>query len=327
MICTAEDVFNTMNLLQEKGCPFFFMIDYEIKKGICLEMKELQEAGIYYETAQSRIVPTKDLLNNESFQFRTFPESYDSYLLKFNRIQQEIQKGNTYLINLCCKSKVETNYSLENIFYSGKAKSRLYIKDQLVCFSPEPFVTIRDDNRIESCPMKGTINANQQNAAMILLEDEKEISEQYTITDLIRNDLSEVATSVRVEKFRYLEKIHGFKNDLLQTSSDIRGMIKKEYQNKPGDLMRKLLPAGSICGAPKRKTLAIIQEVEGFERNFYTGIWGISTPQGLESYVMIRMLEKQGDTFYFKSGGGITSHSQPRKEYEEMKEKIYVPVL
>jgi len=88
-----------------------------------------------------------------------------------------------------------------------------------------------------------------------------------------------------------------------------------------------MLPAGSISGAPKKKTIEIIREVEGYERGFYTGIFGYFDGKNLDSAVAIRFIEKQGEKLIFKSGGGITYQSDWEKEYEEMQKKVYVPIF
>lgn len=109
-------------------------------------------------------------------------------------------------------------------------------------------------------------------------------------------------------------------------SSEISGKIKHQYQGKIGSIMNELLPAGSILGAPKPKTLEIILEAEDYERGFYTGVCGWFDGMNLDSCVMIRYIEKEGDQLYFKSGGGITHMSKLNEEYQEMKNKIYVPI-
>ena len=90
---------------------------------------------------------------------------------------------------------------------------------------------------------------------------------------------------------------------------------------------RKLLPAGSISGAPKEKTVQIIQQAEGEKRGYYTGIFGYFDGNNLESAVAIRYIEKneQGEML-FRSGGGITSQSSLEEEYQEILEKVYVPI-
>jgi len=195
-----------------------------------------------------------------------------------------------------------------------------------VVFSPETFVTIRG-NIITGFPMKGTIDASVKDAEKVLLNDIKEVSEHNTIVDLIRNDLNMVSKKVKVEKFRYIDRIKTHERELLQTSSQISGELSSDWRERVGDILYKILPAGSISGAPKKKTLEIIQEVEGYERGWFTGVFGYFDGFNLESAVIIRYIEKSGDKLTFKSGGGITSFSKCEKEYQELIEKVYVPII
>ena len=148
-----------------------------------------------------------------------------------------------------------------------------------------------------------------------------------SIVDLIRNDISMVADKVWVERFRYISRIHTHEGDLLQVSSEICGQLPQNYTDNIGTLLHRLLPAGSICGAPKPQTLAIIKEAENYDRGYYTGVFGIFDGQNLDSSVMIRFIEKQEDgSLIFKSGGGITAFSDPRLEYQEMIDKVYLGI-
>ncbi|MCL4160693.1 UNVERIFIED_CONTAM: hypothetical protein GTU68_010330, partial [Idotea baltica] len=177
--------------------------------------------------------------------------------------------------------------------------------------------------------MKGTINAEIEDAEEIILADSKEKYEHTTIVDLIRNDISRVANKVWVERFRYIERVK--KEDgleLLQVSSEVCGELGDDWRNRVGEILFKLLPAGSISGAPKPKTLEIIKEAEkatfkSGKRGFYTGIFGVFDGEKLDSAVMIRFIEQTSEGFVFKSGGGITSRSIAEKEYEELLSKIY----
>ena len=157
------------------------------------------------------------------------------------------------------------------------------------------------------------------------MSDKKEAAEHATIVDLIRNDLSCVAEHVRVDKYRYIDVLHTNKGNILQTSSEISGKLPTDYQKHIGNILDAMLPAGSITGAPKDKTMEIIHEAEGYDRGFYTGIMGIYNNGELNSAVMIRFLENDGIGTYFKAGGGITSKSDCRKEYEEVLQKVYLP--
>jgi len=99
------------------------------------------------------------------------------------------------------------------------------------------------------------------------------------------------------------------------------------YASSLGDIIFTLLPAGSVSGAPKKKTTEIIASAEGMTRGYYTGVAGIFDGRDLNSFVMIRFIEKRDDSYFYRSGGGITSFSDPLSEYNEMIDKIYVPVI
>ena len=174
--------------------------------------------------------------------------------------------------------------------------------------------------------MKGTIDCNIPNAEQILLNDPKEISEHNTIVDLMRNDLSMVARKVSVDRFRYIEAIKTNEKNILQASSEISGILPDNFRDHIGDILSTLLPAGSISGAPKEKTVDILLKTEAYNRGFYTGIFGVFDGENLDSAVMIRYIEKNGDGFTYKSGGGITFQSEVEKEYQEMIDKVYVPI-
>ena len=87
-----------------------------------------------------------------------------------------------------------------------------------------------------------------------------------------------------------------------------------------------MLPAGSVTGAPKVKTLDIIKNAENYDRGFYTGVAGFFDGKELDSCVLIRYVEKNNGDLIYKSGGGITSQSILEEEYQELIDKIYVPV-
>ena len=212
---------------------------------------------------------------------------------------------------------------MEYIFNNSKAKYRLLIKDKFVCFSPESFIKI-NKRKIYSFPMKGTADATTPDAEKTLLSDVKESAEHATIVDLIRNDLSKVATKVKVDKYRYIDYISNNTGRIIQTSSQISGILSNNYTQHLGDIIASQLPAGSITGAPKKKTVEIIDEAENFQRGYYTGTMGICTNGNIDSAVMIRFIEKKDKEYVFKSGGGITSKSDCNKEYDEIKQKIYI---
>lgn len=316
-----------INFLHKKGVPFFFMTDFLGEKAIVEPIEGLAEKGVLFDFGRAKNVAARQRPDVPLFLEKQ-PEPFEAYQKKFDFVLENILFGNSFLANLTTQTPVSMNYSLENVFDSSHARFLVLWKNRFVCFSPEPFVRITPGGRISSFPMKGTIDAGLQNAAEKILADEKESAEHATIVDLIRNDLSQIATGVRVRRWRYLDKI--FTHDgraLLQVSSEVCGQVRAG--EPPGELLFKLLPAGSISGAPKAKTVEVIRAAEGYERDFYTGVAGVFTGHGMEmtSCVMIRFIEKKGENLFFKSGGGITHRSDARLEYQEMIQKIYVPSI
>jgi para-aminobenzoate synthetase component I len=144
------------------------------------------------------------------------------------------------------------------------------------------------------------------------------------VVDLLRNDLSIVAKDVRVEKFRYVQTIEAGEKKLLQVSSHISGHVGADWHENIGNILKSLLPAGSISGAPKKSTLEIIEEVEAYERGYFSGVFGVYDGEKLDSGVMIRFIEKTQDGYIYKSGGGITLDSDAQSEYNELLDKIYL---
>ena len=136
-----------------------------------------------------------------------------------------------------------------------------------------------------------------------------------------------VSSKVRVNKFRFCEKINAGDKKLLQVSSKISAHLEENWNERIGDILTSILPAGSITGTPKKSTVEILDNIEKYERGFYTGIFGVYDGVNLDSSVMIRFIEKNqnGETFY-KSGGGITCDSNASLEYQELIDKIYLPL-
>lgn len=310
-----------MNCLGASGKPFLFVLNYKADHGYLIPDTELDERFVRFDFHPKKAKK----VSNKPFVWEVEPTAYDTYLQKFNAAQQHIHLGNSFLINLTQPSNIRTNKSLTELYESCSATYKLWFNNQFLVLSPETFVQIRG-NMIRTFPMKGTIDAGVPDAENVILSDEKEKAEHATIVDLLRNDLSMVASKVEVARYRYVEKIQTTRGELLQVSSEIRGELPEDYASHIGRILFPLLPAGSICGAPKPSTLHIIEQIEEYDRGFYTGICGYFDGKNLDSAVMIRFVEKNEKGLIFKSGGGITSASQPLKEYNEMIQKAYVPI-
>lgn len=316
--------FDRMDELSLLKVPFFFMIDFTMKQVEIYQENEIIESDLSVDFQKFKKLKSSLGVSGD-FHLDTFPESQELYEKGFRNVQQHLRLGNSYLVNYTRETPIEINADLKEIFHRSKAKYKLLYKDEFVCFSPETFVEIVD-NKIFTHPMKGTIDASVPNAMEVLKNDKKEKAEHYTVVDLLRNDLSMVADGVQVDEFQRMDFIKTQQKNLYAMSSEISGDLRPEFQGKIGSIMRTLLPAGSILGAPKPKTMEIILESEGYERGWYTGICGWFDGKNLDSCVMIRFIEQRDGEFFFKSGGGITHLSCLEDEYQEMKNKIYVPI-
>jgi len=324
ILLNRQQIIEQINSLAALGTPFLFIIDYKAEYGYVIRHDEIDERFIRFQF-QSTSQPNNHS-TTEPISWQVNPLTLEDYQPKFDYVVEQIRLGNSFLANLTQPTEVHTNLSLIDLYELGSAKYKLWLDGMFTVLSPETFVRI-NQGVISSFPMKGTIDASIPNAEELILNDPKERAEHATIVDLIRNDLSLVATEVDVKRYRYIDKLHTNKQDLLQVSSEISGRLPHDYSQQLGDILFALLPAGSICGAPKLKTLEIIDRAEGYARGFYTGICGWYDGENLDSAVMIRFAEQQDDRFVFKSGGGITSQSELEKEYEELIQKIYVPIL
>lgn len=313
-----------VNEYAKEGTPFLFVIDFESKRPFVCKLDDAAQNGLIYD-----INDTTNALrerDGSQIELKYYPIEESLYTEKFNNVLTEINEGNSYLLNLTFPTKIETNVGLQEIFYKAKAPYKLLMKDHFVVFSPECFIKIIN-GKIFTYPMKGTIDASIKSAEQKLMENRKEEAEHNIIVDLMRNDLSMVAQKVKVSNYRYVQKIKTHKNEILQTSSEIQGQLKEKWKDNLGEMLLKMLPAGSISGAPKKKTIEIIKENELVDRGYYTGVFGIFDGKNLDSGVAIRYIEKKEDKMFFKSGGGITSMSKAEEEYNELIQKVYIPTV
>ncbi len=323
---TAENkgAFLEMNRLGALGVPFLFVIDFDARFPLVMPLSEASDAGILFDlngVTNSQCVP----LPRTRFSFAKQPVDYETYARAFEKVVARERAGDSYLVNLTFPTRVFTDLSLREIFHASVAQYRFYAEDRFVVFSPERFVRI-ENGIISTFPMKGTIDASIPNAKRILEDDEKEAAEHLTVVDLLRNDLNTVARGIRVERFRFFSEIETNGKRILQTSSHVSGDLEAGYERRIGSIIERMLPAGSVTGAPKKKTVEIIRDAETDSRGYYTGVFGWSNGAFLESAVMIRFIELVDGAMYARSGGGITIYSDPQSEYAEMVDKVYLPL-
>jgi para-aminobenzoate synthetase component 1 len=310
--------FKHLNELGKERKPFLFISDFLAKNIEVIPLDELSESDIEF-CIDENYVHKK---HTETFQKNSI--GFDNYKKKFDEIIEHIKSGDTYLLNLTTPTKIQSNLTLKEIYNYANAHYKLRYKDKFVCFSPEKFIRIKDST-IHTYPMKGTIDASIKDAKNKILHDKKEMAEHTMVVDLLRNDLSIVATNVKVEEFRYVQKIDSGEKELLQVSSHISGDVGEDWHENIGNILESILPAGSISGTPKKSTLEIIQKTEEYDRGFFSGVFGVYDGKSFDSGVMIRYVEKCKEGYIYKSGGGITLDSDAMLEYNELLDKVYLP--
>ncbi len=319
---SRKSIIEKMNFLGKESKPFLFIVDFEMDNGFVVE-NPFNQQDILFELNSITNFSSKEN-SSLSSSLKAYPKSFEEYDSQFDIVRKGLERGDSFLMNLTIKTKIDINLSLEDIFKRANSKYKLLLRDRFVCFSPECFVRI-ENNSISTFPMKGTIDASIENAKEIILSDYKETCEHNTIVDLMRNDLNIIGSNVRVERFRYVDELKTSRGNILQVSSEIKADLNYDFYSELGDIIFKLLPAGSICGAPKESTLKIIKEAEKEKRGYYSGVFGLFDGNNLDSAVMIRYIEKEGENYYFRSGGGVTINSSSEDEYHEAINKIYLP--
>ena len=268
-----------------------------------------------------------------SFNFEPFIDK-KVYIEQVEKLKKHIQIGNIYEINFCQEfiaKNVEINYPLDVYFKLNKItqapfSSFFHTGDYTVfCGSPERFLK-REGNTVLSEPIKGTAKRGKtgeedEKLKNDLINDPKERAENIMIVDLVRNDLSKIATknSVTVND---LCKIHTFET-VHQMISSISCEIK---ENTPFiDIIKATFPMGSMTGVPKIRAMELIEEHESFKRGLYSGSIGYIKPNGdFDFNVVIRSLlyNKAKKLLSCSVGGAITDLSSPEKEYEECLTKV-----
>ncbi len=310
--------FESLNSLGKQREPFLFISDFKAQKLEVILLKDLKDSDVEF------CIDENYSYQDHAHSLHPFPIDFKNYTKKFNRVIEKIKSGETYILNLTQSTPIESSQTLHDIYKVANAHYKLRFKDKFVCFSPEKFIQIQD-NVINTFPMKGTIDSSIEGAEAKILADTKEMAEHVMIVDLLRNDLSIVSSNVQVQEFRYIRKIDSGDKKLLQVSSHISGELDDSWHERIGTILNSLLPAGSISGAPKRSTLEIIQEIEEYDRGFFSGVFGVYDGAQVDSGVMIRFIEKTENGLIYKSGGGITLDSDVNLEYNELQDKIYLP--
>ena len=241
------------------------------------------------------------------------------------RIQEYIRNGDTYQINHTYRVTGEL-YGAPLALYKRLRERQpgrfgAFIEDNSCCIlsqSPELFIQ-RTGDTLKTMPMKGTASALSDTPSH-LSQDPKNQAENVMIVDLLRNDLSKLCltgTVIVPELFQVSR--HG---DVLQMTSTVEAKAKPNLSFL--DVLTAVFPCGSVTGAPKKRSMQIIQDLEPLDRGYYCGALGWLDPQGEFAFsVPIRTIEadrnlhSHSTAFVLGIGAGITSDSDSKQEWEE----------
>ncbi len=295
--------------------------EYSSKMKVIQTSFDYQKASVYILNTFNLIRKDKLVATSTHIDFNFKSNlSRNGFIEKVKQIRTDIQNGRFYQLNLTSffqADKIDSVDSYEIFkYYFNKFNSEFAAflpgnESEILCYSPELFLE-KKGRTILTRPIKGTNQVGKQFDD--LLKDQKENAELSMIVDLLRNDLQ----SVCVDKVVVTEHRKELKlNYLTHTYSEISG----ETDQSLPDILRQMLPAGSISGCPKKESVIAIHEIEDFDRQFYTGCIGWWKNQDFKLNVAIRSFLNDPDRLTYFAGCGIVFDSDPEKEWEEFLRK------
>ncbi|HWV14677.1 MAG TPA: anthranilate synthase component I family protein [Cellvibrio sp.] len=255
----------------------------------------------------------------------------ENFYKQVDIIKDNLRKGNSFQTVLSHKyHRVQQSSPLDTFskLYRHHSTYKFLAKFfdiYIAGISPENLFVLDQQGGVRMTPLAGTraltedplVNkANEEE----LLSSEKENAEHTMLVDLARNDLGMVCEdgSVVVERYRYIE----YCKDVMHLATDVTGKLAADKTAL--DLMRAASPAGTMSGAPKIRSINIIQEVEGDARGFYSGNIGFVNLDGSADFsIIIRSVTFAGDRVQLRAGAGIVLDSVAEDEYEECLRKMY----
>ncbi len=248
-------------------------------------------------------------------------DSKSKYIKKVEKIKDYIVEGDVYEVNLSHKCDIKykgDTFAIFNKLYklnSAPFSAYLPFGDHtIISNSPERFI-LADKDKLETRPIKGTLPRSK--SKIILKNSKKDEAELSMIVDLMRNDFGKVCKygSVKVKEHK---RIEGY-NNVWQMLSIIEGRLRPKENY--GTLMRACFPGGSITGCPKIRSMEIIDEIEDYTRNLYTGSIFIANDMRMDSSIVIRTIIALKNKLTFNVGGAIVYDSDPESEYQETFDK------
>lgn len=258
--------------------------------------------------------------------------SYQDYARSFRKIQNYIREGDCYQVNLAQRFHLDVEGSVWHAYRTlrelNPAPYAAFLNlpfGQVLSLSPEQFLSHKD-GRVQTRPIKGTRprSADKTDDARLareLADSRKDQAENLMIVDLLRNDLGKVCTPGTISVPQLFE-VQSFPA-VHHLVSTIMGDLAPERDCL--DLLKACFPGGSITGAPKRRAMEIIQELEPNPRGVYCGSVGyIGYDHVVDTNIAIRTMVHRNGTLHLWAGGGIVADSQLEMEYQETFDKVAV---
>lgn len=335
----VKSLINQIEAYQEKGYYAVGYVSYEASRAFETKFQIfdgplMSEYLLYFtihDTVQTELIPLsyKPVPLPESWQELTLAEEYKAAI---EHIHHHIRQGDTYQVNYTVQLQQNITadpFAIYNrLVVEQNAHYNAFIQHDdvsIISISPELFFK-KDGDRLTTRPMKGTTNRGLTTEADLkqaqwLTQDQKNRSENMMIVDLLRNDMNRIS-KIGSENVKSLCLVEQY-STVWQMTSTIETQLLPNCSL--GDVFQALFPCGSITGAPKIATMAIIKDVEKQARGVYCGAIGILLPKGPTIFnVAIRTLQMQRNKAIYGVGGGITWDSKWESEYEETKQKSAV---
>ena len=335
-----EQKLSQIDNLVNKGIYGYSLINYEagylLEKSLnyLLPKNEKLIQFFFYDKKEVQKIKSFDIdfSESEKYKIKNFKlnKSKDDFVKSIKKIKSYIEEGDTYQVNYTIKGNFNFSGSFSGLFnnlvFNQSAKYTSIINnsnDIIISLSPELFFEI-NKSKIISKPMKGTsrrgIELTIDALAKYELENsEKNRAENVMIVDMIRNDLGKISKygSVKVKNLFEVEKYES----VYQMVSTIEAKLRKNISLS--EVIKNIFPCGSITGAPKIRTMEIINELEKDKRSIYTGGIGLIRNNKITFNVPIRTLtiKKRSGNGTIGLGSGIVWDSVAEEEYEETKLK------
>ena len=249
---------------------------------------------------------------------------FNEYQKIFNTFSRKIREGETYQIKICTKYKNKSSINSVNFFWKlmkiNSSPESFMIRDKdysIVSCSPETLIE-RLGNNIITKPIAGTLKKNKQTTKLKALKffrnNNKETKEHNMIVDLERNDLSRICRpgTVKIKKQKYVEEY----KHLYHYVTSIIGKLKQKTSVL--EIIKSMMPGGSVIGCPKIRTLELLNSQEKEDRNIFTGSFGyIKFNQDMRFNIIIRSILNFKNRSEISAASGVVLDSSSKKEFNE----------